>query len=150
VDPEVHEAQHIAEEHRNDRNQGLERLPVRHLELEHHDGDHDGNDAIAEGLETSFAHATFYSEILSRTTVSYPFVPGRPGVIPPNHQVDAPEGRNASGALPGESVLWVPSTGTCSLRRSARASRPPWRRRTDAPGYHPAGSGSASGNCARN
>src|SRR6185436_6379378 len=59
-------------------------------------------------------------------------------------QADAPGGRNVYGAPPGESAPWAPSTGTCSLRPSARASRPPWRRRTDAPGYRPAGSGRAS------
>ena len=38
-----------------------------------------------------------------------------------------------------EFVLWVPSTGTCSLRRSARASRLPWRPRTDVTGCRQAG-----------
>jgi hypothetical protein len=71
------------------------------------------------------------------------------GCSPPK-QADAPAGRNVSGAPPGESAPWAPSTGTCSLRPSAPASRPPWRRRKDVPGYHPVGSVRASGNCARN
>src|SRR5207245_1493256 len=65
-------------------------------------------------------------------------------------QGDVPGGRSVSGAPPGESAPWAPSTGTCSLRRLARASRPPWPRRTDVPGYRPAGSVRASGNGARN
>jgi feruloyl esterase len=40
-------------------------------------------------------------------------------------QADAPEGRNGSGAPPEESAPSVPSTGTRSLRPSARASRLP-------------------------
>ena len=70
---------------------------------------------------------------------------------PPSTQkrADVPEGRNVSGEPPGEFAPWAPSTGTCSLRPSARASRTPWRRRTDAPRNHPAGSVRASGTCAR-
>src|SRR6266446_2712419 len=64
-------------------------------------------------------------------------------------QADAPGERNGSGAPPGECVPWAPSTGTCSPRPSVRASRPPWRQRTDAPEYRPAGSVPASGSCAR-
>src|SRR5262245_44264353 len=40
-------------------------------------------------------------------------------------QADAPGGRNVSGARLRESFPWAPSTGTCSLRPSAPASRPP-------------------------
>src|SRR5437660_8371780 len=65
-------------------------------------------------------------------------------------QAGVPEGRNVSGAPPRESAPWAPSTGTCSLRPSARASRTPWRRRMDATGRHRAGPGLASGSCARN
>src|SRR6202795_4249849 len=85
--------------------------------------------------------------------------PGRsPAMTNPLHyqsgstpkQADARGGRNGSGAPPGESAPWAPSTGTCSLRPSAPASRPPWPRHRDGPGYHRGGSGRASGNCARN
>src|SRR5262245_25520248 len=55
------------------------------------------------------------------------------------NRADVPGGRNVSGAPPGESAPSAPSMGTCSPPLSARASRPPWRRRTDAAGYHPAG-----------
>src|ERR687898_1899735 len=63
-------------------------------------------------------------------------------LTPPSKQTpaDALGERNGCDAPLGESALWALSTGTCSLRPSARASRPPWRRRTDAPGYRPAGS----------
>src|SRR5262245_57097882 len=53
---------------------------------------------------------------------------------------DAPGERIRSGALPGESVPWAPSTGRCSLPLSARASRPPLQPRTDAQECRPAGS----------
>src|SRR5579863_8252644 len=60
------------------------------------------------------------------------------GIGPSNQtQGDVPGGRNVSGAPPGGSAPWAPSTGKCSLRRLARASRPPWRRRKDAAEYHP-------------
>src|SRR5215831_14229345 len=55
-------------------------------------------------------------------------------------QADARGGTNESGAPPREFVAWVPSTGTGSPRRSARASRTPSRPHTGAPGHRPAGS----------
>ena len=55
-------------------------------------------------------------------------------------QADAPGGRNVSGALPGESALWAPSTEIYSLPPSARAWRPPWRPHMDVLVYHPGGS----------
>jgi hypothetical protein len=41
VDAEVDEAEHVAQEHRPQRPQGGEIGAVRHLHLQHHDGDDD-------------------------------------------------------------------------------------------------------------
>lgn len=43
----VHEAQHITQEDREERLQRLESIAVRDLEFRHHDGDDDGEDAVA-------------------------------------------------------------------------------------------------------
>ena len=51
VDAQVDEAQHVAQEHRQQRAQVGEIVAVRHLQLQHHDGDDDGEHAVAERLE---------------------------------------------------------------------------------------------------
>jgi hypothetical protein len=62
----------------------------------------------------------------------------RRGQVNTSTRADAPSGRNVPGAPPGECAPWAPSTGRRLLRPSGRASRTPWRRRTGAPGHHPA------------
>src|SRR5258708_5112036 len=57
INAHVDEAQHITQEIGD---QGLERIrgfAVRHLELQHHDGDDDGDDAIAESFEPGAVHS---------------------------------------------------------------------------------------------
>jgi hypothetical protein len=57
VDGQINEAQHIADQVGRQR---AERRPigaVRHLQIQHHDGDDDGDDAIAERSKTIFAHS---------------------------------------------------------------------------------------------
>jgi hypothetical protein len=113
--------------------------------------------AVVTATGCSWRRANFcFSEIwelLMPTPVCRPtsIFQGNAGEAPQTKpkQIDALEGRNVFGAPPGESAPWALSRGTCSLRPSARASRPPWRRSMDARGYHPAGSVQASGNCAR-
>jgi hypothetical protein len=59
VDPDVDEAQDIAQENRD---QGYERaqgLAVRDFELQHHDGDDDGDDAVAEGFNPGIVQIEF-------------------------------------------------------------------------------------------
>jgi hypothetical protein len=34
---------------------------VRNLQLQHHDGDDDGDDAVAEGFQSTFAHEGFWT-----------------------------------------------------------------------------------------
>ena len=48
VDPDVDEAQEVAHEQGDERLQVREVRAVRHLQFEHHDGDDDGEHAIAE------------------------------------------------------------------------------------------------------
>jgi hypothetical protein len=56
VDPQEHEAQHVAEEHGQERLQGSEVGTVRDLQLQHHDRDENRDHAIAEGLQARLAH----------------------------------------------------------------------------------------------
>src|SRR5262249_38818587 len=56
VDREIDEAEHVAEEMRS---RAYQRRPVgamRQLQLQHHDGDDDGDDAVAESRQTFLAH----------------------------------------------------------------------------------------------
>src|SRR5215212_5124554 len=56
IDAQVDEAQHIAEEHRHQWRQSVDALAVRHLHLQHHDRDDDGDHTIAESLKPTFSH----------------------------------------------------------------------------------------------
>src|SRR4029434_6058631 len=61
VDPEVDEAERVGAEDRSERTR---RVPVHALgraELQHHDRNDDGDDAIAEGFEPGFAHVSMIS-----------------------------------------------------------------------------------------
>src|SRR5262249_759550 len=49
-------------------------------------------------------------------------------------EAGAPVGTSVSDARPTGSAPWAPSTGTCSLQLSGRASRLPWQPRRDVPG----------------
>jgi len=48
VDAHVDETEHVAHEHRPQRDQRAEIGGVRDLKFQHHDGDDDGDDAVAE------------------------------------------------------------------------------------------------------
>jgi len=50
IDSNVNETEHVAHEHRPQRQQGLEIRAVQDFEFQHHDGDNDGDDAVAEGF----------------------------------------------------------------------------------------------------
>ena len=56
INADVDEAQHVAEGHGQQGYQVRKLRPVRHLDLQHHDGEDDGQDAIAEGFESSLVH----------------------------------------------------------------------------------------------
>ena len=57
VDTQEHEAQDVGEEERQQRAQCVERRPARYSQLEDHDRDQDGHDAVAECFEARFLHA---------------------------------------------------------------------------------------------
>src|SRR5260221_3172817 len=58
VDAEKDEAQHVHQKRRQDRPERLDAGAVRHLQLEHHDRDEDRDHAVAERLESTFAHVS--------------------------------------------------------------------------------------------
>src|SRR5205823_3731999 len=60
VDRGEDEAQHVRQERRRERRECRGIRSVRHLELEHHDGDDDGDHAVAERLEAALGHAYFH------------------------------------------------------------------------------------------
>src|SRR5688572_18142089 len=61
VDADNDEAEDVTDEHRAQRCDRVEILAVRHFHLEHHDGDDDGDDAVAECFQPAFAHAALVS-----------------------------------------------------------------------------------------
>ena len=56
VDPQEDEALQVAEELRNERDDHLQFGRIRGLQLQHHDGNDDGDDAIAECFQSGFGH----------------------------------------------------------------------------------------------
>ena len=54
IDREVDKAKYVAQYNRYERDQGVQFISMRHLKLQYHDSNNDGEDTIAEGLE-SFA-----------------------------------------------------------------------------------------------
>jgi len=54
IDAHVHEAQYVAHEHRPQRDQHAEIGAVRDFQLQHHDRNDDGDDAVAKGFEAVF------------------------------------------------------------------------------------------------
>ena len=58
IDAEVDETQHLAEKNRNQRAQGRRVRAERRPQLQHHDGDDDGDHAITEGFHSVFVHVS--------------------------------------------------------------------------------------------
>jgi hypothetical protein len=56
IDTEIDEAQNVAEEHGDQRQQRLDAFAVGHLHLQHHDGDDDGDHAVAESFKPVLWH----------------------------------------------------------------------------------------------
>src|SRR6188768_3798008 len=55
-DGDVDEAEHIAQEHRQEGPERRKALPMRGPQFQHHNGDDDGDDAVAESLEPRLVH----------------------------------------------------------------------------------------------
>src|SRR5262249_35910667 len=56
IDCQIDEAQYVADEIRSHASEDLPTGAVRHLQLEDHDRDDDGDHAVAESCETIFSH----------------------------------------------------------------------------------------------
>src|SRR5258708_12451488 len=61
--------QQVAREYRNEWINCSEVLSLRHLQLEHHDGDNDGNHAIAERFQARFSHVRKPLELSDPTSI---------------------------------------------------------------------------------
>src|SRR5687767_4859379 len=74
INADVDETQDVIEKDRQKRLESGKGYAVRHLEFQHHNGDDDRNDAIAERLQSSLAHGRIiatatpanHSEVASR------------------------------------------------------------------------------------
>src|SRR5262249_50712117 len=71
VNADVNEAEHVAHEHRHKWHQCFQAVAMRNLHLEHHDRDDDGDDPVAERLQSVLAHcdprAALYGLVRMRT-----------------------------------------------------------------------------------
>src|SRR5919108_3596705 len=74
IDAEVDETQHITQKHRDQWRKGLDALTMRHLQLQHHDGDDDGDDAIAECFKPTLAHS-YLVQAQKTSTLQRPRLP---------------------------------------------------------------------------
>src|SRR5882672_1413795 len=85
VNAHVGKAQYVAEKQWGHRQQRIEGYPMRSLQFQHHDGDDDGNDAVAERFEpTAIHHRNFHfamAPTTANTSKTAPIV-GPPAVTP--------------------------------------------------------------------
>jgi hypothetical protein len=58
VNAQKDEAEEVTQKDRDERTQRLQRGIIRGPQIEHHDGDDDRQDAVAESLQSSLAHAS--------------------------------------------------------------------------------------------
>src|SRR4029077_14929775 len=63
VDRQIDEAQKVAEKDRKQRLNGSPVGAVRNLQLQHHDGDDDGDDAVAERRQSFLRHVRTSSSV---------------------------------------------------------------------------------------
>ncbi len=61
IDADVNVTQNIAQEHRQQRLQVGEFGRAGHLQFQHHDGDDDGDDAVAEGFQPVLFHGRYFN-----------------------------------------------------------------------------------------
>src|SRR3569832_2040772 len=99
VDPDIDEAERIEQQRPPRLRQRVERHAMRRLQVQHHDGDDDGDHAIAERLDPPLAH-------------------GLPNAASPSTPSLARSGRKFTVTCPGSRVLAI---STISLRSPHRA-----------------------------
>ncbi len=129
VDGEIDEAQHVDHEVRRHAHERGPAGAVRDLQLQHHDGDDDRQDAVAEGRQPLFSHA-----VLVRLDWSSPkSISGRASA-----HGSAARGGRPSSLSPGMALLCVPwtrfsSRSPASWAPPASSSPPPARTASRAP-----------------
>jgi hypothetical protein len=57
VDAQINEAQYVAQKYWGQWQQRLDALAMRHSQFQHHDGDDDGEDAIAKCFKSALSHS---------------------------------------------------------------------------------------------
>lgn len=59
IDPDINKAENVTQKDWAKRGQRLEGGVMRHFEFQHHNGDDNGENAIAKGFEAAFGHGIF-------------------------------------------------------------------------------------------
>ena len=70
IDADVNEAENVAQKFWHQGHQRIHGRAVRDLELQHHDGDDDGDDAVAECFESAVAHSSDSVKLNCESTAS--------------------------------------------------------------------------------
>src|SRR5215831_10557269 len=122
VDPEIDEAEHVSPKRRPDRAQCRQVATFRHAQLEDHDCNQDGDDAVAESFEPRRAHH-------ARTSVTTPHViSGRPDAYSMCRRRGASFSTSTRMAMPAVQNRFMTPTANINTisPKQQPTQNPPW------------------------
>src|SRR6185503_5360606 len=97
IDTEVHEAQHVTQQHRNQWRQTFDAFTMWHLHFQDHDGNDDRYDTIKECLHSRLTHdwpalsMVYFRFVIEARLLTQP---------PPIHRISANSSGNSPNAVP--------------------------------------------------